>query len=264
MPLDWISQHREVLFWLRMVPTVLSGGYLLQRYVTAFLHRPRFRRDQVIYQEYFASGSSQRNFLTRLGGASRCLRLVVTDQVLWVTSWFPFSLIAAAYDLEHVVPLGRIRSVQGKQSFGVPSLLLTFTDDQGSERSLRLAPKNQTKFLAALQASPVYAHAVDPPTFNVLPAEPALSTSDALRKYWHHLLAVALFPTVFFVGGANFHLPFGLFVPLFFGVIFYGAWPTLTKRAPYTYQLIMGAVWLGGGLLGGMVSVFVSFLQRPR
>ncbi len=64
-----------------------------------------FRKEEIVYQEFFASGASRKNILTKLGGARNCLRLLVTRDFLWVTSWFPFSIIAPVYDLEHIVPL---------------------------------------------------------------------------------------------------------------------------------------------------------------
>lgn len=66
---------------------------------------PMFRKEEIVYQEFFASGASRKNILTKLGGARNCLRLLVTRDFLWVTSWFPFSIIAPVYDLEHIVPL---------------------------------------------------------------------------------------------------------------------------------------------------------------
>lgn len=43
-----------------------------------------------------------------------------------------------------------------------------------------------------------------------------MSLPDALRHYWPNLIGVALFPSVFFIGVEIFHIPFLVFVPLFF------------------------------------------------
>jgi hypothetical protein len=111
---------------------------------------PSIQPSDIIYQEWFASGHSRKNILTRLGGARNCLRLVVTKDLLWVTSWFPFSLFAALYDLEHVVPRAQILSVRRSRTFLMPSVLLSFRDVEGAEHTLRLYPCRRNKFLRSL------------------------------------------------------------------------------------------------------------------
>ena len=111
---------------------------------------PPVKPADIIYQEWFASGYSRKNIFTRLGGAQNCLRLVVTKDLLWVTSWFPFSLLAALYDLEHVVPRNQILSVNPSRWFLIPSVLLVFRDAHGSQHTLSLYPWGQAKFLRSL------------------------------------------------------------------------------------------------------------------
>lgn len=255
--LEGLHNPHNILFWVQIVPMVLLLGYMLQRYLLGLATRPKFGKQDVAYQEYFASGSSHKNFLTKLGGANGCLRLVVTKDVLWVTSWFPFSLFAALYDLEHVIPLDRIVSLETNSSFGKQGFLLTFTNQQGDKRVLRLRPKRMEEFVQALEpglnrASPSGV------TLQIGPIEPSLSLGEAARKYWHHLLVMGLFPTVAFVGGGYFHIPFGFFIPLFFASVIYGQWPIITKRVPYTFQFVLGAVWLGGGVFAGLVASVIS------
>ena len=78
------------------------------------------------------------------------------------------------------------------------------------------------------------------------PIEPSLKLQAAIRKYWHHLLVISLFPTVFFVGCGYFKVAFEFVVSVFFASAIYGQWPILTKRVPYMFQFVLGAVWLGG------------------
>lgn len=247
------------LFWVQMVPTVLLVAYILRRYVAALIHKPKFTKQDVVYQEYFASGGSLRNVLTKMGGANGCLRLVVTHDILWVTSWFPFSLFAVVYDLEHIVPLQSIRSIEGKTTMGIQSLQLTYVDGGGKSHALRIKPKNTQAFLDALEKSSDRAGAKMPPV-NVVLDEPALTLTESIKKYRLNLLAVGLFPTVFFVNCGNFHVPFFALVPVFFATMFYGMWPGIAKKAPYTYQFVMGAVWMSGGLLGGLVASFLAWI----
>lgn len=113
---------------------------------------PPLKPSDIVYQEWFASGHSRKNILTRLGGAQHCLRLVVTSDLLWVTSWFPFSLLTGFYDLEHVVPRGRILSIRRSRAFLMPSVLVTFRDAGETEHTLSLYPRRQDEFLRSLGA----------------------------------------------------------------------------------------------------------------
>ncbi len=148
-----MSDSHNILFWVGILPTVVFFGYIIQRYVVALRARPNIASADIVYQERFASGASQKNVLTKIGGARNCLRLVVTRDLLWVTSWFPFSVIAAAYDLAHVIPLQSISSVKPAHFFGSASLLLSYTDASGGSHSLRLVPKDQERFLRAIRIS---------------------------------------------------------------------------------------------------------------
>jgi hypothetical protein len=125
-------------------------GFLAWLYIRARRRRPRFDKSDVVYQERYASGCSQKNILTKFGGARNCLRLVVTRSFLIVTSWFPFSLISPFYDLEHVIPLDSIASVRRSSFIGFSSFLLSYRDTKGEDHTLRLRPKNPDDFIRSL------------------------------------------------------------------------------------------------------------------
>jgi hypothetical protein len=114
-------------------------------------NQPRIQTSEIIYEEWYASGHSRKNLLTMCGGARNCLRLVVTKDLLWVTSWFPFSLFTPFYDLEHVIPRDQILSV--RQSWGLfgRSFLVSLRDDRGNEQSLKLWPWRPTAFRESLR-----------------------------------------------------------------------------------------------------------------
>jgi hypothetical protein len=103
-----------------------------------------------VFQEWFASGCSQKNIVTKLGGGRNCLRLVVTRNFLRVTSWFPFSTIAPLYDMEHVIPLASIQSVRRSTFLGSRSFLLTYRDGSGEEHVLGLFPRKPDDFIRSL------------------------------------------------------------------------------------------------------------------
>lgn len=144
------TQPGNILRCLYMAASVLFFAYCIWVFIRARKLRPQFKQVEVVYQERFASGSSQKNILTKLGGARNCLRLVITRNFLLVTSWFPFSLITPIYDLEHVIPLGSIVSIRRSNFLGVSSFLLTYRGVEGLQHTLRLRPKNPDIFIRSL------------------------------------------------------------------------------------------------------------------
>ena len=156
-----MTDFHNIVFWLSLLPSVFFFGYIIQRYVVALRTRPNIAKQDIVYQERFASGASQKNVLTKLGGGRNCVRLVVTRDLLWVTSWFPFSILAAAYDMVHVISLRSISSLQSALFFGSDSLLLSYTDSLGRIHSLRLIPKNRERFLNAIQLNPDFSNATN-------------------------------------------------------------------------------------------------------
>jgi hypothetical protein len=105
----------SVYYWIRYSLFILVCVYLIYKYVLAVQNRPRIQKADILYQEWFASGNSTKNILTQLGRVKNCVRIVITEDLLWVTSWFPFSIFAPAYDMEHVIPLDWITKVERKR-----------------------------------------------------------------------------------------------------------------------------------------------------
>src|SRR5262252_8064806 len=127
-------------------------AYILYKYVLAAQNRPSIQKNDILYQEWFASGCSTKNILSQFGGGNNCVRLVITKDLLWVTSWFPFSLFAPACDMEHVIPLDWITEVEHNRGF-VKGIRLTYVGENGAVRSLELVPKNQEGFLRTIENS---------------------------------------------------------------------------------------------------------------
>ena len=144
------NQYDTIFHYLSIAASIAFFAYLSWLFIRARQMRPRFGKSEVVYQERFASGCSQKNILTKIGGARNCLRLVVTRSFLLVTSWFPFSLIAPFYDLEHVIPLGSIISVQRSSFLGFDSLVLTYRGGDGADHALRLRSKSPEDFIRSL------------------------------------------------------------------------------------------------------------------
>ncbi len=79
----------------------------------------------------------------------------------------------------------------------------------------------------------------------------------ALRLYWWCLIGVFLLPTIMVVGGEIYKIPFEVFIPLFFAVMFLAMWPVLSQRASYAFWLVAMGLWMGGGLMATFVMSLV-------
>jgi hypothetical protein len=143
-----------VAILLPFLAIAVLTGLALWRHLQARQNRPRIEPSEVVYQEWFASGWSEANLLTKLGGAQNCLRLVVTREMLWITSWFPIAGLASRYDLEHVIPLQSITAVKLSRRLWTNRYLLSYADASGVEHTIGLVPKHPDQFLQALGRSP--------------------------------------------------------------------------------------------------------------
>ncbi len=141
----------RIYYWISYSLFVLMGVYVVYKYILALQNSPRIQRADILYQEWFASGHSTRNILTRLGRVKNCVRVVITKDLLWVTSWFPFSIFAPACDMEHVIPLDWITEVERKRGFVFGGIRVTYVDANGSARSLKLALSNEERFMQAIK-----------------------------------------------------------------------------------------------------------------
>ncbi len=135
---------------------VLVLGYLVFVYLRTRSRKPVIPSNDILYQERFASGRSLKSLWTRMGSANGCLRLVVTRDLLWVTTWFPFTVIAPIWDLEQVIPRNRISSIEADRGYWRKNVVIVYDDHEGTSRSIELRPRNLEAFLRALGAAQSY------------------------------------------------------------------------------------------------------------
>jgi hypothetical protein len=143
-------QLHLVLFWLSMLGGLSALVYVLLAYLKARSNRPFLVPCEIVFEEWHASGHSMKSLITRFGGASGCLRLVVTADLVWVTSWFPFSLLTPVYDLEHMISKDAIYSIGPVSCFGRKGVHLEYLDGAGKIHALKLFPRHRDRFLQAL------------------------------------------------------------------------------------------------------------------
>jgi len=95
------------------------------------------------------------------------------------------------------------------------------------------------------------------PSSEIVPATPIperKALKEALRLYWPALVVIALFPTMAFVGGEFLHIPFDYLMLPFFIVCFLAGWPYLSGKAPFSFWIVAGLVYLAGGLFAALLT----------
>jgi len=129
----------------------LGLGYRVVRHKKRAVRFPAPGEYKVLYEDRRASGRSLENMMTRLGGARNCLRLTITPDELWTTTWFS-QLSGDSYDLEHRIKKQDIVSV-GKASglFKGGTLVVEYRRENGSQARLELTPKRYEEFKQALE-----------------------------------------------------------------------------------------------------------------
>jgi len=136
-PLLW------VLLWV-----VASIVYRRSRGKTIYPTKPK---DSMFY-EGWASGHSNSNIFTKLGGARNCLLVAVVPDALIVQPRFPFNLmfLPEIYGLEYRIPGPNIRAVEKKGKIFGKGVEVEFIDANVGEKSVRLYLKKTDEFLAAI------------------------------------------------------------------------------------------------------------------
>ena len=75
-----------------------------------------------------------------------------------------------------------------------------------------------------------------------------LTLEEAFSRYKHHLVPLALTPTLLFVATGVFEAGPLVVAPIFFAAALYAMWPCLRRNAPGSFWTIAGVVWMAGGI----------------
>ncbi|HJW85380.1 MAG TPA: hypothetical protein VJ440_01965 [Candidatus Brocadiaceae bacterium] len=136
-PWLWIS------LWI-----VASIVYRRSRGKAIFPLKPK----ESLYYEGWASGHSNSNIFTKLGGARNCLLVAVTPDSLIIQPRFPFNLmfLPEIYGLEYRIPRLNIRAVEKKGGIFGKGVEIQFIDVSGGEKSVRLYLRRTDEFLTAI------------------------------------------------------------------------------------------------------------------
>ena len=135
---------------------LLAGSlliYVVRRWCRAFRNRPPLRDDQIRYEEWFASGQSLSHPIGALGISRGCVHLIVTEEWIWVTSWFPFILLAPLCDMEHVIPIQRLEYMRDGGMAVAEGLELAYRDEKDRQHRLFLQPRSTPRFAHAVRSA---------------------------------------------------------------------------------------------------------------
>jgi hypothetical protein len=133
-----------VAFWI-----LASLAYRVWRRKPLFVHPVH----DALFTEGWASGHSDKNILTKLGGARNCLHITLTPSELQMRPHFPFTLLflPEIYDLELRIPRSHIKSVERMRKFRKDVLHVSFGAPGEAVRSIQLLLRRPQEFLDALR-----------------------------------------------------------------------------------------------------------------
>jgi hypothetical protein len=150
-----VLMHTHVFDIVWDVGMVLSLMYVGYKAIARFKRGPLFPKPgqcQILFRENWASGRSMENVFTRNGGARNALNLTVTPDELWTSSWFPFSLAAEIYDLEHRIKKQDILAIGEVKGLMKRVLVVEYRRKDGRKARLELVPRRYAEFKQALEA----------------------------------------------------------------------------------------------------------------
>jgi len=131
---------------------VFSMAWRIIRHHRKGIKFPKLSTHQVRYHEDFASGYSDRHRLGFLkGGASRCLRITVTKEEVWLRTYFPFTAFISEFNLEHRIQISSIVALGEVPGLFRPAIELKFKDSSGVLHTIQLYVNQPAIFLHALQ-----------------------------------------------------------------------------------------------------------------
>jgi len=142
----FVTNNFAIVFLFALTWTIAWTAYLLWRHAQTGPKFPPLADVTVLFREQFASGTSHLSWVTRLGGASNCLSVVLTDSELWVTAFFPFTAFAGFYDLEHRIPKQSLTHVSQRGR----SVTIDFNMPNEDRRRIVLCMRRAPEFMAAL------------------------------------------------------------------------------------------------------------------
>ncbi len=155
------------------------------------------------YKEGWISGYSHRGILTFLGGARNCLTVTLTDNLLTVHPNFPFSLffLPEVYDLDHKIPIEKLRSVEKKQKLFSMAVDITYETARGASRTISMFVRDKDLFIYSLQMA---ARSLLPNPDGPPPIPPPQANRSGVLANAKVLAVLPIVCAILGIGGATF------------------------------------------------------------
>lgn len=149
--LSFFEKHFNVFFVVCLVWPFMFFGYRLYKRKQKGSIFPDISKQTILFRETFASGKSLSTKLK--GGASNCLKIVVTDKEIWTTSFFPFTAIIDMFGLENrILKENVLKWEEQKSFFGGNSVIITYRDNRNITKKLEIYSKHHKSFIEAIDS----------------------------------------------------------------------------------------------------------------
>lgn len=143
----WFLTFVAVVFLWNVL--VLIASIIYRRHKTT--DQIPFDESNLVFNESWVSGSSRKNWFTRIGGAGKCLIVSANEKELYIRPFLPFRFlfIPEFFDLEHRIPMKNIESVvPAADMWSRATTRITFTTSEGASRCFDLYLTDGNKFTA--------------------------------------------------------------------------------------------------------------------
>ena len=149
---QFVKDNFTLLLTVGIVATVVGVAVSIVYRVASAREVVSLPEQDVLFTERWASGSSQKNLVTKLGGASNCLSITLSRNAVIIRPMFPFNLLflPEVYDLEHVIPRSSIKNIE----FGGPNsrcISLEFESHGGRMKRFELSLRRGEEFRHAIE-----------------------------------------------------------------------------------------------------------------
>lgn len=133
-------EHYFFYIWLIVAVTITSIFFIRGRKAIEMFSDLDLLK--VIYSEKNASGYSTKTFISRSGGASKVLQIIITDKELIVKTFLFLAYVAEKQDLLHRIPFENILKTEIKKGVLFSKLFIEFKDQNGKIKEIVLISRN--------------------------------------------------------------------------------------------------------------------------
>lgn len=145
----------EQFFWVPPIVALLGAGAIFTGSILSrrAAGKPILQTDVLgaDFIEKKASGHAHRSWMTRFGGANKCLVVAVAEGRFIVWPSFPFNLLPSDLGLEFDVPLSDVTSVKEASGRFTRGVEVEYRGADGQVERVTLYLRNPAGFVEAMQ-----------------------------------------------------------------------------------------------------------------